>query len=294
MRRNRGFTLIELLTVMAIISLLVGLLLPALAKARAQAQLTKDQAQIKQIHTAWISFAREYDGAFPTPGLINRLPDTGRGNLGNRPGRGPEDATANTTCALFSVCIMQNYFAPQLAVTPTEPSAFVLVKDDFNYDLYDPVGDIYWDEDFFCKLRSISHVSYAHTPICGERKVREWRDSMNSRFAVLGNRGVVDGNDQPGSQDYQQSITLKLHGGREQWVGNVLYNDNHIEVENSFWPEGLTYFDPLNASVASLPDNIFRNQTAAGGGNNSGTGFDIWLTIVAGIRVDCTMAIQWD
>ena len=56
MKRHRGFTLIELLTVMAIISLLIGLLLPALAQARAKAQLTKDQAQLKQIHTAWITF----------------------------------------------------------------------------------------------------------------------------------------------------------------------------------------------------------------------------------------------
>ncbi len=290
MRRNRGFTLIELLTVMAIISLLVGLLLPALAKARAQAQLTKDQSQIKQIHTAWISFAREFDGAFPTPGLIDRLPDPTMGEL---PGRGPEDVRANTTCALFSVCIMQNYFAPQLAVTPTEPSAFVLVKDDFNFDLYEPMADVYWDDSFQCKLRSICHVSYAHTPICGERKVREWKDSMNSKYAVLSNRGVEDGNDQPGSQDYAQSITLKLHGGREQWVGNVLYNDNHIEVEDSFWPDGLTYFDPLDPQISSLPDNLFRNQTSSAG-NDSGTGFDIWLTIVSGINVDCNLAPEWD
>ncbi len=291
MRRNRGFTLIELLTVMAIISLLVGLLLPALAKARAQAQLTKDQSQIKQIHTAWISFAREFDGAFPTPGLINRLDDP---VLGQRPGRGPEDVRANTTCALFSVCIMQNYFAPQLVVTPTEPSAFVLVKDDFRYDDYEPMNDIYWDETFQCRLRIISNVSYAHTPICGQRKVKEWRDSMNSKFAVLGNRGVIDGNDEQGSQDYEQSITLKLHGGREQWVGNILYNDNHIEVEDSFWPDGLTYFDPLTPQVESSPDNIFRNQTSTGGGSDSGTGFDIWLTIVSATTGTCDLVPEWD
>ncbi|MHC4803576.1 MAG: type II secretion system protein, partial [Planctomycetota bacterium] len=71
MKLKRGFTLIELLTVMAIIALLVGLLLPALAQARAKAQMTKDQTQIKQIHAAWTTFSRDYNGIFPTPGIIN-------------------------------------------------------------------------------------------------------------------------------------------------------------------------------------------------------------------------------
>ena len=75
MKRKHGFTLVELLVVMAIIALLIGLLLPALAKARAQAMLTKDSAQVKEIHQSWVVFSRELKGAMPTPGLIDRLQD---------------------------------------------------------------------------------------------------------------------------------------------------------------------------------------------------------------------------
>jgi prepilin-type N-terminal cleavage/methylation domain-containing protein len=242
MNRKRGFTLIELLVVMAIIALLIGLLLPALAKARAQAKLIKDGSQIRGIHQSWLIFAREFNGVFPVPGLIARLPvDIGGGDE-IVPGRGDENKRQNTHQNLYSA---------------------------------NPLENVHWDEDFDADLATGGNISYAQMPIGGKRRTVQWKESLDEKFAMVGNRGVKHGSLE--ETDYLESVTLEIHGGRKSWLGNIVFNDNHVVTENTFTPEGLNYRD----NGVTTPDNLYKNDM--GPSVVSYVGEDSWLAIVSAL-----------
>jgi prepilin-type N-terminal cleavage/methylation domain-containing protein/prepilin-type processing-associated H-X9-DG protein len=66
MSRNhrRGFTLIELLVVIAIIAILAAILFPVFAQARSKARATTCLSNNKQIGTAMMMYAQDYDELF--------------------------------------------------------------------------------------------------------------------------------------------------------------------------------------------------------------------------------------
>ena len=294
MKKNRAFTLIELLVVIAIIALLIGILLPAIGKAKRTANELKDSTQTRSIVQAMNVFAVANGDNYPLPSRLDRsnrtIAATGINNVVQK------DLTRN----IFSILIYQGLIQTELALSPTElglyeqysnyeadrPRAAPGTEQERAQALWDPAFRATPLDDIVAEGGSrtpppgpqAGGFSYAHmVPFLLRRQ--NWSFTTSSVIPVISTRGPayqLNGNGNTGTWDLvdsssatvngktplgTNSVTLGMFGSRGDWTGNVAYADEHTEKPNRPDPQTVIWqFSGLQDQFRSQPDNLFVNE----------------------------------
>jgi hypothetical protein len=244
---RRAFTFGEAVIVVIVAALaavlLFGIIFPATSRHRpGHGRTPKDGTQVRGIHQGMILFAGNNKDRFPLPSLLD-------------PENSTVDAPAeakDTTANIMSVLIYQNFFTPELCVSPSEVNRAIRTDEAFEYSnpsaAVNPAKAV-WDPGFNTDFTAPSPkraaaFSYAHMLPAGNRLASASRNSMNSSDAIIGNRGPTITSVTPGTPPKvavgfdAKSNTLLIHGSRTTWEGNVAYHDNSVNYETSLAPEG--------------------------------------------------------
>jgi prepilin-type N-terminal cleavage/methylation domain-containing protein/prepilin-type processing-associated H-X9-DG protein len=234
-KRVRGFTLIELLVVIAIIALLMGILLPALGRAKKQGQAVRCQANLKQIGLAMHAYAADYDYRVPRAEL--------------RPGIEIYTGIDMRWPVLFMPYLgaaaqgVENYYEVDIFDCPSYPlkeqtvdyctNAFNLEGGMTEFFGFSPL------DDFPRSGSTVYMADYAYIPEASQIKIILEDDTADQMKIKMQSLDVWHTNHLPSGSDDTRRVARERHGKNT----NVLFVDGHAGKINSMdmtpWDFGL-------------------------------------------------------
>jgi len=208
--KKKGFTLIELLVVIAIIALLMGILMPALARVRKMAQQVVCGTNLKGIGTAVQVFAGDFNQKYPKP---------------NNDIWGPTAIGEGTITSAFYKLINNGYTNPDQFICKSDGTTVPLELSNFSTVITSfAQGDDFGDKD------PRSYCSYAYHCPFGQDALSPESDPGMALAAdwnpFLGNSNVSGFDPASTDSDLRKAANCEAHEKEGQ---NVLFNDIHVK-----------------------------------------------------------------
>jgi prepilin-type N-terminal cleavage/methylation domain-containing protein/prepilin-type processing-associated H-X9-DG protein len=243
--RNRAFTLVELLVVIGIIAILIGILLPALSRARDHANTVQCSSNMRQLHAAFVLYCNTFSNYV----LPAQAADSSIG------GSSADDwwLGVNTLGRVLALKGNQQNILDRLAQMLNCPSVQrdkdPALRFTFDYTYNSNLGDIRGQNPLHGSYNSYKQAHF----------FKKWSQ-------VPGNVLVLVDAAEPLVKDDERFNTLdeltwkKAYAGqphRQRTKGNVLFHDGSVWLIKTYtpWPKGSARVQP------SKPTTPTKNYT---------------------------------
>lgn len=242
--RSHGFTLVELLVVIGIISLLVSVLLPALNKARQQANLIDCQSRLRQMGQALDIYVTENNGYLPYGDVrsdkYGKIGQALTWEDGVVPNTSDEEPSWYWTFTL-SQEIQANIFGPDALVDNLSPifrDVDTIQGNDFRYV-----------NDYTCNPQ-IFHNNYDYSYLQDTTAVPP-QNVKQRRLSNIKPSGVFLFWDAPQCADWNNNAYEQA----TEIDGNELTFDSYLYIDS---PTGIQYDRPVSPGEVSQSQNASR------------------------------------